>query len=893
MHASEAFYRLLLRAYPKRFRLRYEQDMVRWFLDHQAVSRRQGGPMSGARFWYLILADLVTSVPAQHVNVMKRDVRQRPTQPRNRGEPVMETCLQDTKVALRSFVRSPALFVLIVTTLAVGIGFATTIYSVIDGVLLAPLPYADSERLAKIGTASEGEDRLYAMSAPDAFDLEEQVAAFSRVAVSQGTRVTVRGDDAPEIEAAAVVSSGFFEVLGAEPLMGRAFGREEDVAGAPHVVVLGHGLWQRRWGGDRAILGQAVTLGRTPFTVIGVMPPDFLPPEALGQRDAEIWLPFSLIDSSLRESRSDGWLQVMGRLRANVSFEQAHTELAAFAARRSAAYPEIQERSFGLSPLHRETIGRIGDKLLPLFGAVGLLLAIACANVANLLLVRAETRGREMALRTAIGASRSRIVRQLMTEGLILGLVGSVFGAVIAATGVKVFVALNPGDIPRIAEVDVDGKVLAFAFLVSILTSLVFGLIPALRGSAPNLTGRLKDGGRGLGTGMSHQRLRGGLVVLEIAVAFVLVVGAGLLINSFVRLQNVDMGFDARNVEILGVAHSGGTAPEATVAFFDHLVEHAASVPGVVAAGATSNLPLSGQFAMNRIEEVEGRPDYVDDGGVYYQHVTSGFFRAMGIALRQGRVFDRTDRPDTHAVAVVNESMARKLFGTADPIGRRFQSSDGDEETWHEVIGVVSDVRTLEVSRAGSPEMYLAFNQSPRARMDVVLRTEAGLPSVLPAMRDYLRGIRPDLPVRRSIRMEDFVADAIVAPRFYTLVLGSFAGVALLLALVGIYGTLAYSVSRQKHEFGVRLALGASGTSVLTMVLRRGLRLVLMGIVLGFGVALVATRVLASLVFGVTTTDGTTMALGVVAVLFTAFIASMLPALRATQLDPVAILHRE
>ncbi len=892
----ERLYRLLIQAYPESFLLHHEDDLVQWFQQHVETTQRRGGLMAWIQFWFLILEDLLRSVPAQHLHSPGPMTHpQRMTGPEKGSAHSMDSLFHNTRLALRSFVRAPAFFGLAVATLGIGIGFATTLFTVIDGVLLAPLPYANSERIVKVGAGlTEASGRIYALSAPEAVDLQARSHSFEALAVSLPFGTTVRGDGEPEIFSGAIISADFFEVLGVQPQLGRAFTESEDVPGAEPVVILSHDVWQQRWGGNAAMIGETITLGRSAFTVVGIMPADFYPPEAMGQHGAKLWIPFSFVGEEARSDRKDHFLHAIARLRPGVSPVIAQAEVVALGAQLADEFPEAGDPHFGLFSLHQETVGGIGKTLIPLFGAVGLLLLIACANVASLLLIRAGSRGREMALRTAIGANRGHITRQLLTESSLLGMVGGGLGIAIALAGVRLFVAFSPQDIPRLAEVSVDGRVLAFALAISGLTSLLFGWLPALRGSRADLVSRLKEGARGTGGTAGQERLRNTLVVAETSVAFVLVVGAGLLISSFLRLQRVEMGFDPENVQILGVAYPGAESPEDISSFYRDVTGRVASLPGVTAVGVTANLPLSGNYAMRSIEAVEGRPDFVNEDGVYYQHVSPDFFPALGIPLLRGRVFDRSDQPETPPVAVVNEAMASLLFGEDNPLGRRFQASDGTKTTWFEVIGLVEDVRTLRLSRAGMPEMYLSFDQAPHGRhMDIVVRTAAFDPDILPAMRAELHNIRPDFPVRRSVRMEDFVADSIASPRFYTLVLGSFAGVALLLALVGIYGTLAYAVAQRTHEFGVRMALGATESSVLAMVLKRGMALVTLGVALGLGGALLSTRALESLVFGITPTDATTMALGIATVLVAALLASWIPAWRATKLDPIETLRNE
>ena len=442
-----------------------------------------------------------------------------------------------------------------------------------------PLPYDEPARIVEVGKVSQGTDRIFAMSAPDVFDLQERNRSFAALAASMVTRLTVLGDGEPQAFRGAMVSPEFFAVLGVQPSLGRPFTAAEDAAATP-VAVLSHGVWQRRWEGDPALVGETITLGRTPFTVVGIMPPDFHPPEAIGQVDVELWIPLAFVNQEWRSQRYNGFLQGIGRLRPGVSHEMARSELSALGVRLSEEFPEVDERSFGLSPLRRETVGGMRATLIPLFGAVGLLLMIACANVAHLLLVRASERGREMALRVAIGASRGRIVRQLLTESLILGLSGGLLGIAIAWTGVRAFVAFNPGDIPRLGEVGIDGNVLGFAVAISVLTGLAFGLVPALRSSRPDLVSGLKHGAHGAGTSLKHERVRSGLVIVETSLALVLVVGAGLLINSLVRLHRVETGFDPENVYVISVAHPSGESPATVTNFYDDVIRGTAALPG-------------------------------------------------------------------------------------------------------------------------------------------------------------------------------------------------------------------------------------------------------------------------------------------------------------------------
>ncbi len=817
-----------------------------------------------------------------------------------RRKATMETLFHEIRLALRSFAKRPAFFFVTVATLAIGVGSVTTIFSVINGVLLTPLPYPDSSRIVRLGQVSDTPNRLYAMSYPDFADLQQRNRSFQALAASRGVRLTVLGEGEPESFIGAMVSPEFFAALGVAPAVGRGFSSEENSRSAP-VVVLSHGLWQRRWGGDPDLVGSSISLSGRPFTVVGIMPPGFLPPEAIYQRRAELWMPLAFVNEELKSQRFNGFLQGIGRLRAGVTQQAAQSELEALGAQLKSEFPQQKRNyTFGLAPLLSETVGSIGSTLKPLFGAVGLLLVIACVNVANLLLVRSSEREREMALRMAIGASRRRLVRQLLTESLVLGGLGGAVGVAIAWGGVGAFIALNPGDVPRLKEVGVDLQVLGFALMVSLLSSLAFGLAPALRSSRRDLTISLKEGAKSSGASNRQERLRSGLVVAQTSLALVLVVAAGLLINSFVRLQGVEKGFDPENVYALTVSHRSQDSDRdsgrpGAPGFYSEVMRRIASIPGVVSVGATAILPLSGDYMYQSLAfEGEVQVPRGERYSVKYQQVAGDYFQVMGIPLHRGRTFDSGDGPSAPLAAVINQSMSRELFGQQSPLGHRFTLGErGLRQGVFEIVGVVGDVRTQELSQSEVPELYFSIGQTPRQSMHIVARTAEADAGILPAMRRQVWSVRSDLPVLHSVRMRDYVSRSIASPRFYTLVLGGFAAVALALALVGIYSTLAYTVSQRSHEVGVRMALGASAGSVLAMILRRGMILVGSGVVLGVGGALLATRALESLVFGIAPTDPLTMAVGAVTVLAGALLASSIPARRATKLDAIAILRSE
>ena len=577
----------------------------------------------------------------------------------------MDGFLQDARIALRSLARRPSFVLLAAGTIGLGVGSATTVYSVVRGVVLAPLPYDASDRLVRVGKISEGRAGILSISGLDLRDVQERSRSFEALAASRPTTMTLLGHDEPDLIPAAMVSAEFFDVMGVAPVVGRAWTPEADEPGGDALIVLGHDLWQRRWGGDPDLVGAAIDLNGTPFTVIGIMPADFVPPEALSQRGVEGWIPLAFLDPEARSRRENGFLQVIGRLRAGTTLQAADDELRALGAAISDDFPGPGERVFGLAPLHAETVGEIGGTMATLLGAAGLLLAIACVNVASLLLVRASERTGEMALRRAIGARRGRLVRHLFTESLILGLLGGLLGAAIAVAGVRAFAAFGPREIPRLAEIGVSARVLWSAFGLSLVTSLAFGLLPAVRGSRARLRQSLGSESGGGGRSIAEARVRDLLVITETSLSVLLVFAGGLLLNSLLRLGSVDPGFEPRNAAVISVAYPGGAPDREVIGFYDDVLARIAGLPGVDAAGATINLPLSDNGQMRRIR-VPGMAMSVEDteqGGypVNYQQVTSDYFRAMGIAVRRaaGSSSVRTMRRHRRSRSSTKRSLAR------------------------------------------------------------------------------------------------------------------------------------------------------------------------------------------------------------------------------------------
>lgn len=887
---GEAVYRLLLLGLPPRFRERHAEGMVGWFREHTRREATGGGRL---RFWRLILVDLARTMAVEWWSTCAVSARAR----KERGGE-MDHLLQDLRSAVRSFKRRPGFLLLVLGTLGLGVGATTTVYSIVQGVLLAPLPYPDPDRLVRVGKISDGRAGILSVSAPDLEDLQARNRSFSSLSASRPANMTLSGQGEPELVRAAMVSSQFFRTLETQPALGRAWTPEADAPGAEPMVVLAHGFWQRYWGGSSDILGKTVVLNGTTLTVIGIMPEGFVPPEALGQRATQAWLPLSFLDPEARGSRRDGFLQVIGRLNAGVSFQAAEEELAALAAEISYDHPGPGDRMFGLSPLREETVGDAGKSMLPLLAAVGLLLAIACINVANLLLMRGVERSRELALRSCLGASRARLVRQMLLESLLLGIGGGVVGGLVALAGVKGFLAFGPQGLPRLAEITVGVRVLAYAGLISVGTSVLFGLLPALRSSGNRLTQGLSGRARGHSSSRGEVRIREFLVVVESALSIVVVICGGLLFNSMLRLSSVDPGFDPEGAAVVSVIYPDTGSPEEAPRFFEELIDRIGRIPGVRAAGGTVNLPLSGNDQMTRIKSsgLTLSTEEVEKGGVpvNYQQVTPGYFAGMGMTVLRGRGFTRADGETAPNVAVVNQTLARRLAPDGNALGRRLTLSDDPEgERPIEVVGIVADVHQQRLDAAGEPELFLSFFQHPVRRLEIVARGGGSGEELLPAMRRQVWALRPDLPVRRSVSLSNVVSASVADRRFLAVLMGCFAVFALTLTAVGVYGTLGFSVQQRRREFGVRLSLGATGPSLMREVLMHSMKAVSLGLFIGIAASFLATGLLETLLFGVTTTDPLTMGLALIVVLGAAAGASIVPAARAAILDPAISLRLE
>ncbi|HEX8720563.1 MAG TPA: ABC transporter permease [Pyrinomonadaceae bacterium] len=814
----------------------------------------------------------------------------------------MTTLWQDVRYGARMLRKRPGFSAVAVLTLALGIGANTAIFSVVNGLLLRPLPYADSERLAIIWTHSPGANVAQDWPSPGQFSaVKSQAGAFEDLALAQGASYNLAGEGGAERVGTVSVTSNMFALLGARPLLGRVFLPEEDAPGRPKTAVLSHGLWQRRFGADPSAVGRTLTLSGESYEVVGVMPPDFqlgyeVLPTVGAVQQADVLLPLPLGAEGMARQGDENY-NVVARLKPGATFEQARTELD-LAARRLAqqfpeTYPQSRAFSFSVRPLLEQVVGDVRPALLVLLGAVGFVLLIACANVANLLLARAAAREKEMAVRAAIGAGRWRIVRQLLTESLALSAVGGALGLLVAFWGLDALRALAPGNIPRLQNVALDGRVLLFTSAVTTLTGVLFGLVPALHGSRVNLGETLKEGGRGVAGG--GQRLRNALVVAEVALSLVLLVGAGLLIRSFMRVQQVEPGFDARGVASMrlsvgGTPYQGKPSSE----FYRQLLERVRRLPGVESAGLATILPLGGGIGWGSIT-IEGYVPATGQEAIQADHriAGAGYFETMRVPLRGGRYFDERDAEGSTPVAIVDETMARTYWPGVDPVGRRLKLGRGDDSPWLTVVGVVGGVKQYALDTDSRVTVYLPHGQNPAGTMYLVARTAGDAVALAPALTREARAIEPNVAAFDVKTMEQRLSDSLARRRFAMLALGLFAVVSMLLAAVGVYGVMSYAVAQRTREIGVRVALGAGKMDVLGLVLRHGMTLALLGIGIGLAGAAAVTRVMGSLLFGVSATDPLTFAAIALLLAAAAFLACYLPARRATKVDPMVALRYE
>ena len=815
-----------------------------------------------------------------------------------KGGGLMETLVQDVKFGARVLRKNVGFTLVAVLTLALGIGASTAIFSVVNAVLLRPLHYPNAERIVAIQELNEKGRRVQVTPA-NFLDWRAQQTSFEQLAAIL-TRTTnfSYGDESERLEL-AMTSANFFEVFGVQPHLGRFFLPEEERAGHDSVVVLSYALWQRRFGGDPSLLNKSLTLDGQTYTVVGIAPAGFQYPDR-----TEVWIPpYQLVPTlgaqmNIERARGFGFLSAVATLKPGVSVKQAHEDMTVITARLRQQYPDTNNNRFNrVVALQTHLVGESTTALLLLLGAVALLLLIACANVANLLLARAASRHKEIAVRLALGATRLRLVRQLLVESILLALVGGVAGLLIGWWGVDLMQGLLPANFPRAQGIGIDLRVLGFTLLVSLGTGILFGLAPALQSTNPDINEALKESARG-SSGAPGNRVRSLLIVSEVALSLVLLIGAGLLFRSFLRLQAVELGFQPEKVLTFSLRPSGAnfTQDPQFSAFFDQVAERIRTLPGVDTVGVINTLPLvKGPTAGIRIE---GAPLTTPDKWpmVNYRSVSPDYFRAVNVPVLKGRAFDAHDNNSSPLVVLVNQSLVRRDFGGEDPVGKRINTGgtapDG-QPIWFEIVGVVADVRSVELNTEPVPEIYTSYLQDPFASMSFVVRSSVESGSLVPAVREAVRQVDKAQPVAEVREMEQIVSEVAAQPRFNTLLLSLFAGVALLLAAAGIYGVMSYSVTQRTHEIGLRMALGAQTRDVIRLVVGQCIKLTLAGLALGLVCAFAMTRIMAALLYGVSPTDPWTYACGALLLTAVALLACYLPARRASKVDPLVALRYE
>lgn len=814
------------------------------------------------------------------------------------------TLFQDLRYGFRVLLKNPGVSAVAVLTLALGIGANTALFSVVNAVLLRPLPYREPDRLVSLW-ANVPEHGRWRVTPADFFDWKKQNTRFVDLSTYGASTMTLTGDGEPEQLLGARVSTGYFSVVGMEPALGRSFLAEEDQPGKNQVVILGHSLWQRRFGGRAEVINKSITLNGAGYTVVGVMPPGIYPswPTITGEisfnpEQQQFWIPMAFT-AEWASLRSAHVLGVIGRLKPGVTIEQAQGDMTAIAGRLAQEYPSNKDEGVVVSPFMEEVVGDVRPALLMLLAAVALVLLIACANIAGLLLAQHAARRREIAIRGALGAGRGRLLRQLLLEGVLLSLLGTAAGVVIGRSGIDLLLKLIPQQIPRLDQIGLDWRVFGFTLALALITCLVFGLVPAWQASKVDLHGALEQSGRG--STPARQRFRQSLVVFQVSMAVMLVIGAGLLIKSFWQLQRVDPGFKAERVLSLGLTlpHSKYEGPQQINGFYNQLLERVAAVPGVQAATISYDNPLEANWVDGFA--IEGRPQPRPGEGLSanFNPVGPDYFNTVGAQIISGRAFTPLDDQDHPGVAIVNEAFARQHFPNEQAIGQRIKASPpariwrNQRFTSFEIVGVVRNLKTSGLNAETDPAYYVPASQAPLQDMTILVRTAGDPVSIVPALRQAVWSIDPNQPVATVKTLEQIVSDSIAQPRLNMTLMGMFGGLALILAAVGIYGLLSYAVTQRTKEMGIRMALGAQVADVLGLVLKQGMLLAFIGEAIGLAGAFALTRLMRGLLFGVTPTD-VTIFIAVTGVLTTiALLACYLPARRATKVDPLKALRYE
>jgi putative ABC transport system permease protein len=809
----------------------------------------------------------------------------------------MEAVWRDLRYGARMLAKGPGFTAVAVIALALGVGANTAIFSVVNAVLIRSLPYRDADKLVVVWEKSRKNDQNVVNPA-NFMDWSEQNNVFTEMAATFDRNAVIVGDGEPEEVPSQFATTNLFSMLGVDPILGRTFTPEDSKPDQPRVVVLSYGLWQRRFGGDPKIIGRKLNINRADAVVIGVMPAGFqwhIKKGSLTAKTAELWSPW-VITNEMR-TRRGRFMTVAARIKPDVTLEQAKAEMNVIGARLEQQYNDFNaEWGVNVVPLRTQFTGELRPALLVLLGAVGLVLLIACANVANLLLSRAAARQKEIAVRAAIGAARGRIVRQLLTESVLLAAMGGAAGLLLALWGTELLVSLSPRELADLQQVRISAPVLGFTLAVSLLTGIIFGIAPAFEATRLNLHESLKEGGKNIGGGTRSHRLRSAFVITEIALALVLLVGAGLLVRSFSRLQSVDPGFNAKNVLTMRISLPlrKYDSDRKRIDFFRQAAEQIRALPGVEAAGATNYLPFAGPHS-GTLVEIEGRPKLPpgQELGTGACVTDVNYFGAMQIPLKSGRLFTEQEATEMRHVVVINEAFARKNFPGEDPLGKRVTIYMKDENVPTEIIGIVGDHKHMGLDSEIEPMSYWPHPEQAFPFMTFVIRTQGDPASIAPAARSVIQTLDGEQPVADMRTMESLLADSVARARFNTLLLSIFGVVALILAAVGIYGVMSYAVTQRTHEMGLRMALGAQTSHVLALVVRQGMTMAVAGVVIGLGAAFALTRLLASLLYGVGATDPLTFLVISLLLASIALLACYLPARRATRVDPMVALRYE
>jgi len=799
--------------------------------------------------------------------------------------------LQEVRHGARALLRVPSLTAISILTVALGVGAGTSLFSVVKAVLLNPLPYAEPDRLAWLAEVNE-KGRETQVAYQNFLDWREQSHSFASMAAFADFPVIVAGGDLPQSTHGAMADQDFFGVMGVPARIGRTFSPGEVTEGAGPVAVIGYGLWQRAFGGNPNAIGRTFRISGVTPTIIGVMPPGFAWPEK-----TEIWLPITSFGDPGRGVRTGHNWRVVGRLQPGVSFARALSEVGAIERRIKQEYPSpFQGKDAAVVSLQAHMVGEVRPALLMLFGAVGFLLLIVCVNVANLLLVRVTARSRELAVRTALGAGRRHLVRQMLTESLLLAVAGGTAGLLLATGSMELLRVLLPAELPRLSTIEIDGGVIAFALAVSAAAGLLFGFLPAWRACAMNVNDSLKSGSRSATAGHASKRTQSALVVSEVCLSLVLVAGASLLARSFWHLRSVDPGFRSDHVLVSDASFPNAGMP-VVVTKYGELLDQVRAIPGVAAAGTASTLPTTGPHPDGHFY-IEGRREQSKSADADYTMISPGYLGAMRIPLLRGRDFTDRDTANSQHVAVINQEMARVYFPGTDPIGQRvWFDSFGSKENWLTIVGMVGDTRQLSLTqKSGFPALYALYTQQQIAGLlsggNLVVRTAVDPASVAGAVRSAIRAVNPDsAPTPRTL--DAVLAESLARQRFQMETLGAFAVLALVLAAVGLYGVLSYTVTANRAQIGIRLALGAQPAAVFRMITGRALALAAAGVVLGALGCLAMRRVLASLLFGIGPTDPVTIAAAIGVLLMVTVAAAFFPALRAMRTDPMVALREE